>query len=141
MQVLFVASSAVVARDPSQTQALYVDALGLPLRPAQSDPGYVYSEELGGSKHWGVWPLRQAAQACFGTDEWPADRPVPHGSTEFEVGSAELVAEAEAELRAAGHVPLHATKTEPWGQTVCRLQDPDGAIVGISYTPWMHQGG
>ena len=141
MRVLFVSSSAVITRDPATAQALYVGALGLPLREAESDPGYVYTEELDGPRHFGVWPLSQAAQSCFGTDEWPADRPVPQASTEFEVANPELVAEAEAELRAAGYALLHATKDEPWGQTVCRLQDADGALVGITHTPWMHTGG
>ena len=45
---------------------------------------------------------------------------------------------AEQELVAKGFDLLHATKTEPWGQTVTRVQTEDGAIVGISYAPWMH---
>ena len=32
---------------------------------------------------------------------------------------------------------LHDTRTEPWGQTVARLQTPEGTIVGISFAPWM----
>jgi len=27
---------------------------------------------------------------------------------------------------------------EPWGQTVSRLLSPEGILVGIVYTPWMH---
>jgi hypothetical protein len=42
------------------------------------------------------------------------------------------------ELRADGFVMLHEARTEPWGQTVARLQSPEGAIVGISFAPWMH---
>jgi len=30
---------------------------------------------------------------------------------------------------------LHAAREEPWGQTVVRLQSPEGAIIGISYIP------
>ena len=29
-------------------------------------------------------------------------------------------------------------RTEPWGQTVARLQSSEGAIIGISYAPSMH---
>jgi hypothetical protein len=29
-------------------------------------------------------------------------------------------------------------RREPWGQMVARLQSPEGAIVGISYTPVLH---
>jgi hypothetical protein len=49
------------------------------------------------------------------------------------------VAAAETELADAGFDPLHPTKTEPWGQTVARVQAEDGTIVGISYAPWMHE--
>jgi hypothetical protein len=51
----------------------------------------------------GVWPLSQAAQACFGTAEWPADRPVPQVSLEFDVADAEAVAAAAQELQDACH--------------------------------------
>jgi hypothetical protein len=35
--------------------------------------------------------------------------------------------------------PPHPARTEPWGQTVARLQSPEGAIVGISYIPLFHE--
>jgi hypothetical protein len=35
-------------------------------------------------------PLTQAARACFGTPEWPAERPVPQASIEFEVADPAL---------------------------------------------------
>lgn len=37
-----------------------------------------------------------------------------------------------------GYELLHAAREEPWGQTVARLQSPEGAIVGISYVPSLH---
>ena len=76
MDVQFIASVAVITADPVQSRRLYMDALGLPLQAAEGDD-YFHSESIGGSKHFGVWPLTQAAQACFGTDTWPADRPHP----------------------------------------------------------------
>lgn len=81
MKIEFIASVAVITADPPTSHRLYVDAIGLPLE-GQDD--YVHSESIGGSKHFGVWPLAQAAQACFGTSEWPGDRPVPQASIEFE---------------------------------------------------------
>jgi hypothetical protein len=33
---------------------------------------------------------------------------------------------------------LHPAREEPWGQTVARLQSPEGAIIGISYAPSLH---
>src|SRR5438874_2561901 len=97
MNIEFVASVAVVAADPPESRKLYVDALGLPLTGDDPD-GYHSSEKVPGTKHFGVWPLSQAAEACFGTSEWPRDRPVPQVSIEFEVESAAAVQPAADEL-------------------------------------------
>jgi catechol 2,3-dioxygenase-like lactoylglutathione lyase family enzyme len=136
MNVLFIATVAVVTADPPQSRKLYVDALGLPLE-GEGD-GYYSSGNIGGSKHFGVWPLSQAAEACFGTLEWPATRVRPQASIEFEVASARAVAAAGEELQRAGFDLLHPARTEPWGQTVARLLTGDGLIVGVSYTPALH---
>jgi hypothetical protein len=122
MKIEFIASMAIVAPDERH----------------QGDD-YYFSEKVGGSRHFGVWPLSQAAQACFGTSEWPADRPIPQACIEFEVADVESVAAAAEELRAKGYLPLHAARTEPGGQTVARILTPEGVIVGISYAPWMHE--
>ena len=134
MDILFISSFAVVTPDPPQSRKLYLDALGLPLE----GDDYLHSEKIGGSKHFGVWPLSQAAQACFGTSEWPADVPVPQASVEFELESTDAVSEAAAELEGKGYEPLHPARTEPWGQTVARILSPEGAIVGLSYAPSLH---
>ena len=136
MNVLFVASVAVVAADPPQSRRLFMDALGLPLE-GEGD-GYYSSGSIPGSKHFGVWPLSEAAQACFGTPQWPVGRVLPQASIEFEVEDAEAVAAAGAELQGAGFELLHPARTEPWGQTVARLLTADGLIVGISYAPALH---
>jgi catechol 2,3-dioxygenase-like lactoylglutathione lyase family enzyme len=136
MNVLFVASVAVVAADPPKSRELFMDALGLPLE-GEGD-GYYSSGNIPGSKHFGVWPLAEAAQACFGTSQWPADLVAPQASIEFEVADAEAVSAAGGELERAGFQLLHPARTEPWGQTVARLLTEDGLIVGISYAPALH---
>jgi hypothetical protein len=83
MNILFMTSVAVVAADPPKSRKLFMDALGLPLE-GQGD-GYYSS----GNNHFGVWPLPEAAQACFGTPEWPAGQVVPEASIEFEVEDAD----------------------------------------------------
>ena len=113
---------------------MYLDTIGLPLEGED----YIHSENIPGSRHFGVWPLSQASEACFGTSDWPADRIVPQASIEFEVADADAVRAAETELRDTGHEILHPTRTEPWGQTVVRLLSPEGLIIGISYAPSMH---
>ena len=138
MEVQFIASMAVITPDPELSRALYVSALGLPLQAAEGDD-YLHSEDIAGAKHFGIWPLRQAAQACFGSDQWPLDRPVPQASVEFEVADPEAVERAGAELVEGGFSLLHPARTEPWGQTVTRLQSIEGVIVGISYAPTLHQ--
>src|SRR5262249_45626009 len=132
MKIEFIASVAVIAADPSASRRLYVDVLGLPLAGSGD---YIHSEEVGGCKSFGVWPLAQAAQACFGDHEWPADRPVPQMSIEFEVANPEAVAAAAEELQGAGWELLHGAREEPWGQTVARMLSREGGVVGISYTP------
>lgn len=136
MDVLFIASVAVVTADPPQSRRLFIDALGLPLE-GEGD-GYYSSGSIPGSNHFGVWPLSEAAQSCFGTPEWPADRVVPQASIEFEVADSEAVAAAGDELQRAGYELVHAARTEPWGQTVTRLLSSDGLIIGISYAPPFH---
>jgi catechol 2,3-dioxygenase-like lactoylglutathione lyase family enzyme len=138
MDVLFIAGVAVVAADPARSRKLYVDGLGLPLEAGEGGE-YFHSERIGGSKHFAVWPLRQAARACFGTEEWPRDRLVPQVSIEFEVADAQAVADAAAELTGKGFTLLHDAREEPWGQTVARLLSAEGAIIGISYAPALHE--
>jgi catechol 2,3-dioxygenase-like lactoylglutathione lyase family enzyme len=138
VKILFISSVAIVAPDPLQSRKLFMDALGLPLQRHEGDD-YYFSEKIGGSKHFGIWPLSQAAEACFGTAVWPADRPTPQACIEFEVEDIDSVGLAAQELQAKGYTLLHAVRTEPWGQTVARLQMTDGALVGISYAPWLHE--
>jgi catechol 2,3-dioxygenase-like lactoylglutathione lyase family enzyme len=137
MNILFVASVAIVTAEPAQSRKLFIDALGLPLARHDGDD-YFFSEEIPGARHFGVWPLSQAAEACFGNTAWPRDRPVPHACFEFEVADKDSVTSAAEELKSKGYALLHDSRTEPWGQTVARLQTAEGAIVGISYAPWMH---
>jgi catechol 2,3-dioxygenase-like lactoylglutathione lyase family enzyme len=140
VDIEFIAGFAVIAPEPATSRRLYVDALGLPLEAAPGSD-YFHSERVGGSRHFGVWPLAEAAQACFGSAEWPRDVAVPQASVEFEVADAAAVAAAAAELRDAGFELLHDAREEPWGQTVARLLSAEGLIVGISYAPLLHEAG
>ncbi len=137
MEIQFVASFAIITTDPAHDTALFVEALGLPLRPPEgaADDDYVFSESIAGCKHFGVWPLTEAAKSCFGSSEWPATHPAPQASIEFEVEDVEAAAR---ELDERGYVPLHPVRTEPWGQVIARYQAADGVIVGVCFTPWMH---
>jgi len=137
MDIEFIAGFAVIAPDPATSRGLYVDALGLPLE-ASAGSDYFHSEGIAGARHFGVWPLAEAAEACFGSPEWPQGVAVPQASVEFEVADPAAVASAAAELRAAGFELVHDAREEPWGQTVARLLSAEGLIVGISYAPWFH---
>ena len=108
MNIEFLATVAVIAPDPMNSRSLYVEALGLPLE-GEGD-GYYHSERIAGCKSFGIWPLYQAAQACFATDRWPAERPVPQVSIEFDVPSADAVDPAARELVEAGHDLLHEAR-------------------------------
>jgi hypothetical protein len=111
---------------------LFIDALGLPLEASQGSD-YFDTERIEGSKLFGVSPLSAAAQACFGSPDWPADRTVPRMSLEFDVRDADGVGSAAEQLRQRGFAPLHDGREEPQGQTVGRPQSQEGSIIGISF--------
>ncbi len=131
MDVLFVAGVAVITADPAASRELYESALGLTLEGEE----YRSTSALAGTKHFGIWPLEQAATACFGEPEWPAEISVPQATIEFEVAD---VTAAATELAEHGFHMIHGSREEPWGQTVARLLSPEGLLVGVTSTPWLH---
>jgi catechol 2,3-dioxygenase-like lactoylglutathione lyase family enzyme len=130
MNILFLTSVAPIVRDGEASRTFYGDALGLGFEGQEGD--YVFTHELEGVKHFGLWPLSEAAGACFGTTKWPAEIPVPQASIEFEVAD---VAAAAAELTAKGYRLIHEARTEPWGQITARLLSPEGLLVAVCFTP------
>jgi catechol 2,3-dioxygenase-like lactoylglutathione lyase family enzyme len=134
IDVLFVAGFGPIVRDPAPSRKFYSEALGLPLNEDSS--GYLHTGGLDGVKHFALWPLTQAAQSCFDTDEWPGNLPVPQAWIEFDVGNIE---KATAELKLQGYKLLVSTRKEPWGQVVTRLLGPEGLLVGISHTSVMRK--
>jgi catechol 2,3-dioxygenase-like lactoylglutathione lyase family enzyme len=130
MDVQFVTSIAPIVRDAEASRSFYTGALGLDFECQEGN--YVFTHELKGTKHFGLWPLSEAANACFGTNEWPADIAAPQASIEFEVAD---VAAAAAELAATGHRLIHGARTEPWGQITARLLSPEGLLVAVCFTP------
>ena len=131
----FIAGISVIGPDPAESRRLYLDTLGLAL---EQRGDYYASERIPGTRHFGVWPLTEAAQACYGSADWPRDVPVPQACIEFEVADADAVAEAARELEANGYTLLHPARTEPWGQTVARMLSDEGLIVGLSFAPSLH---
>jgi len=137
MDVQFVASVSPIVADPSAAKAFYQQGLGLSFEGEADD--YVFTEELGGVKHFGLWPLTDVAQACYGQPDWPSGVPVPQASLEFELASPDAVPAAAAELAGQGHQLIHNARAEPWGQVIARLLSPEGMVVGVCYTPWFHE--
>jgi catechol 2,3-dioxygenase-like lactoylglutathione lyase family enzyme len=135
MNVQFITSVAPIVRDIDAARSFYRDALGLSFEGEDGD--YVFTNELEGIKHFGLWPLSEAAKACFGTTEWPVDIPVPQASIEFEVSD---VAAAAGELKVKGYRLIHEARTEPWTQITARLLSPEGLLVAVCYSPSLHDG-
>src|SRR5438552_7667306 len=133
MDVQFVASVAPIVRDADAARSFYQEDLGLSFEGGKGES--VYPEKREGTKHLGLWPLAEAATACFGTGEWPAEIPIPQASIEFEVAD---VAAAAKELRAKGHRLIHGARTEPWAQVTARLLSPEGLLIAVCYTPSFH---
>ena len=136
MDIEFIATVSVISADPPESRKLYVEALGLPLRAgkAASTSTARRSKEPSTSRSG---PSRRRPRPV-GAPEWPAERPVPQMSIEFEVADADAVSAAAAELQERGFELLHGARQEPWGQTVARVQTVDSVIVGISYAPLLH---
>jgi catechol 2,3-dioxygenase-like lactoylglutathione lyase family enzyme len=139
MNVSFVAGFGPIVRDVDASRAFWGSGLAIELREAA--PSYWTNDDLEGVKAFALWPLAQAAESCFGTDAWPEDIPAPQAWLELDVESPEAASDAVAELEAAGHRVLRGVHEEPWGQTTSRLLSPEGLLVGVTYTPWMHGGG
>ena len=60
MLIEFVSSVATITKDPTASRRLYVEAFGLPLETAEGS-SYLHSEAVPGTRHFGVWPLTEAA--------------------------------------------------------------------------------
>jgi catechol 2,3-dioxygenase-like lactoylglutathione lyase family enzyme len=135
MKIVCIAGFAPITRDPVASGRLYRDTLGLPLKAMED---YLSVDLFDGAKHFGVWPLRMAAQSCFGTDTWPENLPEPHATIEFELSDVESVKAAVEEMQGKGQKFVHEARLEPWGQTVARFMSPEGLLIGLSYAPWLH---
>ena len=135
MKVSFIAGFGPIVRDMGESYRLYHDGLGIEF---EGDPGYWHTDKLEGAKAFALWPLSSAAESCFGAKEWPSEVPVPQAWLEFDVATREDVADAARELEASGYRLLSAVREEPWGQTITHLLSPEGLLLGIAFTPWMH---
>ena len=136
MEISFIAGFGPITRDGDAARAFWGDGLGIALE--EPVPGYLTNDDLDGVKAFALWPLSQAAQSTFGSAQWPTDVPVPQAWVELDVATVAAVADAVAELTAAGHRVLKDATEEPWGQTTSRLLSPEGLLVGVTFTPWMH---
>ena len=137
MKVAFIAGYGPIVREPEAALAFWREGLGVDLE--EPVPGYFTNDSLEGVKAFALWPLTQAAEAVFGEPEWPADIPAPQAWMELDVESAAAVGEGILEMEASGHRVLRGAHDEPWGQTTARLLSPEGLLVGITFTPWMHE--
>ena len=114
MDVRFIASFAIISADPAADRRLFVDALGLDLQAPMAASDYVFTETLGGAKHFAVWPLQDAAESCFGLSTWPESHRVPQASIEFEVDDVKAAAR---ELVDRGYDLLHPPGPSPGGRS------------------------
>ncbi len=135
MRVLFCAGCSPIVRDRDESLRFYGETLGLPLQH-DADYDYIATSELDGLKHLGLWRLWEAAEACFGTKEWPADIPEPQATIEFDVDDVDAAAR---ELQSAGYRLLHEPRTMPWGQQIVHVMSPEGLLVGLTVTPALRE--
>ena len=138
MKVSFIAGFGPITPDTGISLTFWRDDLGLPM--TEIAPDYWGTDDVPGVKAFAAWPLGEAAESCFGSGTWPDHVPTPQAWLELDVESPDAVSVAAGELEAASHTLLKHPTTEPWGQTVARLLSPEGLLVGITFTPWMHRG-
>ena len=81
MKVLFVAGFGPIVRDMDASLRFYRETIGMPLEEGSD----VSTEKVDGVKHFGLWPLADAAESCFGSREWPSNVAAPQGWVEFDV--------------------------------------------------------
>jgi catechol 2,3-dioxygenase-like lactoylglutathione lyase family enzyme len=136
VKVEFIAGFGPIAREGQASLDFWSGLLGIPFE--EPAPGYFATDDLAGARAFAIWPLEQAAESTFGGPDWPADVPIPQAWIELDVSTPEAVAEAVAELEAAGCTLLRGAQTEPWGQTTSRLLTPESLLLGVTHTPWMH---
>jgi catechol 2,3-dioxygenase-like lactoylglutathione lyase family enzyme len=134
IDILFVAGFGPIVRDPAATRKFYSNTLSIPFK--EEPNGYLHTADLDGVKHFALWPLAQAAESCFGTNDWPTNLPIPQAWIEFDVANIE---KATTELKSQGYTLLVTNRTEPWGQIVTRLLGPEGLLVGLTHTPSMRK--
>ena len=137
MKASFVAGFGPIVSDPAASRGWWESVTGQQME--ELAPDYYGTDDLVGVNAFALWPLSQAAENTFGTPDWPAELPTPQAWVELDVESAAEVGRFTEELVAQGHKLLRAAREEPWRQTTARLLSPEGLLVGISYTPWMHK--
>jgi catechol 2,3-dioxygenase-like lactoylglutathione lyase family enzyme len=69
-----------IVKDADDSRSFYASALGLAFEGQERD--YEFTHELEGVKHFGLRPLSEAANACFGVRDcsWPPASPPVSGS-------------------------------------------------------------
>jgi catechol 2,3-dioxygenase-like lactoylglutathione lyase family enzyme len=97
-----------ITTNTKESTAFYKKSLGLSFKEEGDE--YFHTGNLKGVKEFALWPLAQAAQSCFGVNEWPTDLPTPTSWLEFDV---EDVAEASEELKSHGYQLLITARKEP----------------------------
>jgi len=86
--VLFVAGFGPIRSRPGRKPQVLCRGIGTAVSKKIRN-GYLHTGALDGVKHFALWPLAQAAESCFGTDQWPGDLSVPQAWIEFDVEDIE----------------------------------------------------
>ena len=132
MKIRFVAGFSLIVESADAAREFCGQKLGLAVE-FEADSRYS-TVNARGTKHFGLWTLRDAALSTFGSETWAPEHPVPQATLELE---DEDVSEAVSELQANGVTLVQDVRTETWGQVTARLISPDGLLIGITVTPWL----
>ena len=110
--------------------------MGLNFEGEEGD--YSFTHKLDGVKHFGLWPLSEAAERLF---RYPRVARRAFRSRRPASSSRSLMSPRPPPSSAAkGYRLLHDARTEPWAQITARLLSPEGLLVAVCYTPSFHDG-
>ena len=65
MEIKCISGFSVITRQPAASASLYKEALGLPLERLDDYPDYLFVDKFPGANHFGVWPLKMAANPAL----------------------------------------------------------------------------
>ena len=83
MEIKCIAGFSVITKQPAASASLYQETFGLPLERLDDHPDYLFADKFPGANHFGVWPLKMAAQSWGVSADLHHAFPLRHAGDRF----------------------------------------------------------